>query len=106
MNLFGSKGLKRKIAAFLAIVIGALTALPNPPTELLSWLQVIAGVFGGVGLAHGAFEGTVATHSAASFSSFFTVILSLLTQVPFLAPLAHLLTYLAALFGVSAVSKK
>lgn len=53
-----SKGLKRNIAALLAVVASVASAIPvlQPYQEMILW---VAGLFGGTGLLHAAAADTL-----------------------------------------------
>lgn len=101
-NLFSSVGLKRLISAALSALLGIAPQFPQVQPLILV-LQWLAGVLGGVGVVHAVSVGTLGKGKLSSLASVFATLALLAGYVPALAPYAHILQELAALFGAAGV---
>lgn len=99
---FDSFGLKRKAAAAVAALIGAMLADPTM-APYVPYVQYVAGALGLAGLVHGGVTGTLAHFSTASLVSLLTLIATILQHDPRYAGYVLLLQAVTGVLGGAAV---
>lgn len=104
---FESLGIKRKIAAFIAVVLAIVSTHPQFQF-ILPYITWLGGLVGVTGLVHAAAKGTLGAFKTLSWASLFTTLLAFAQTIPALHPYIPTLLLLASLFGVTglAISKK
>jgi len=99
-SLFSSVGLKRRIAALAAALLELAKTVPAlaPAIPILEYL---AGIMGGIGVAHAGSEGTLGKAKLISISSLLSLLVLLAGHVPAAAAFLPLIQKLAALLGMA-----
>lgn len=98
-----SFGLKRYVASVLTAVAGVIASDPTlaPALPIITYL---ASFFGITGLAHAGAAGTLANYKLASFTSIFSLLISLCDAVPKLAHFKPILLVIGSFLGISTVA--
>lgn len=98
MGIFESLGLKRKIAAILAIIIEIAAVIPEL-APIMPILQYIGALFGVTGIVHGTAAKTISKFKLSTLASLLTALAALSLYVPALAPYTDYLQKAAAIIG-------
>ena len=102
MSLFSSFGLKRLIASYLSIIIEVLRAMPGT-AEVISTIEVVAGLFGITGIAHAGATGDLTRKKISTAAAALAGLVFVARFVPALAPFIPILEKIAAMLGAAAV---